>query len=120
MTDDLDSLDKIEQQATRRPPKERGFSTGLEGMGHKAAAGATSGKSMAGHYKRYTAYLAPESVDRLKEITAETGRRRPTGSSSTRSRSMTRLRPKTGVAVVRRRVRGDEGGRVVLHSFIFE
>ena len=97
MTDDLDSLDKIEQQATRRPPKERGFSTGLEGMDHKAAAGATSGKSMAGHYKRYTAYLAPESVDRLKEITAE-----------------------TGVAVVRRRVRGDEGGRVVLHSFIFE
>ena len=120
MTDDLDSLDKIEQQATRRPPKERGFSTGLEGMDHKAAAGATSGKSMAGYYKRYPAYLAPESVDRLKEITAETGRGRPTGSSSTRSRSMTRLRPKTGVAVVRRRVRGDEGGRVVLHSFIFE
>jgi len=45
---------------------------------------------MTGHYKRYMAYLAPESVDRLKEITAE-----------------------TGVAVVRRRVRGDEGGRVV-------
>ncbi len=33
MTDDLDPLDKIEQQATRQPPKGWGFSTELKGMG---------------------------------------------------------------------------------------
>jgi len=112
MTDDnLDFLDKIEQQGAKRPPKGRGkgFSTGLETVSHKAAARATGGKSMAGHYKRYTAYLAPESVGRLKEIAAETGL-----SQAETTRWFVEhmialydagLRPETEVAVVRRRVK---------------
>lgn len=112
MTDDnLDFLDKIEQQAAKRPPKGRGrgFSTGLESVSHKAAARATGGKSMAGNYKRYTAYLSPESIGRLKEIAEETGL-----SQAETARWFIEhmielyeegLRPETEVAVVRRRVK---------------
>jgi hypothetical protein len=111
MTDDLDFLDKLEQQAAKRPAKGKGrdFSTGLESMSHKAAAKATGGKSMAGHYKRYTAYLSPESIGRLKEIAAATGL-----SQAETARWFVEhmialydggLRPETEVAVVRRRVK---------------
>jgi predicted DNA-binding protein len=112
MTDDsLDFLDKIEQQAAKRPAKGRGraFNTGLETVSHKAAARATGGKSMAGHYKRYTAYLSPESIDRLKAIAEEMGL-----SQAETARWFIEhmialydegLRPETEVAVVRRRVK---------------
>ena len=114
MTDDsLDFLNKIEQQAARPPAKGKGrgrdFSTGLEGMSHKAAAKATGGKSMAGNYKRYTAYLAPGDIARLKQIAAETGL-----SQAETARWFIEhmielydagLRPETEVAVVRRRVK---------------
>ena len=110
MDDNLDFLDKIEQQAAKRPLKGRGrgFSTGLEGVSHKAAAKATGGKSMAGHYKRYTAYLSPESIERLKAIAADPGL-----SQAETARWFVEhmialyddgLRPETEVAVVRRRV----------------
>ncbi len=112
MSDDsLDFLDKIEKQAAKPPAKGRGraFNTGLETVSHKAAAKATGGKSMAGHYKRYTAYLSPESIDQLKEIAAEIGL-----SQAETARWFIEhmialydagLRPETEVAVVRRRVK---------------
>ena len=112
MTDDnLDFLDKIEQQAAKRPTKGRGraFNTGLEGVSHKAAARATGGKAMAGNYKRYTAYLSPESIGRLKAIADEIGL-----SQAETARWFVEhmialydggLRPETEVAVVRRRLK---------------
>jgi hypothetical protein len=111
MDDNLDFLDKLEQQAAKRPAKGRGrsFQTGLEGVSHKAAARATGGKSMAGNYRRYTAYLAPESIARLKEIADETGL-----SQAETARWFVEhmialydagLRPESEVAVVRRRLK---------------
>lgn len=114
MTDNsLDFLDKIEQQGGKPPARKRGkgFSTGLESMSHKAAARATAGKSMAGNYKRYTAYLAPESIARLKAIAEEVGL-----SQAETARWFVEhmialydegLRPETEVAVVRRRLKRD-------------
>ncbi len=111
MSDDsLDFLNQIEQQAAKPPSKKRGraFNTGLEAVSHQAAARAVGGKSMAGHYKRYTAYLSPESIARLKEIARETGL-----SQAETARWFIEhmialydggLRPETEVAVVRRRV----------------
>lgn len=113
MTDDsLDFLDQLEQQAAKRPAgKGRGkqFATGLETVSHKAAARATDSRSMAGNYKRYTAYLSPESIGRLKEIADATGL-----SQAETARWFVEhmialydagLRPETEVAVVRRRLK---------------
>jgi len=109
--DFLDPLDKLERQAAKRPAKGRGhdFSTGLETVSHKAAARATAARSMAGNYKRYTAYLPPEHIERLKDIAAATGL-----SQAETARWFVEhmlalydagLRPETEVAVVRRRVK---------------
>lgn len=112
MDDSLDFLDNLEQQAARRPAgKGRGkrFATGLETVDYKAAARATDSHAMAGNYKRYTAYLAPESIARLKDIAAETGL-----SQAETARWFVEhmialydqgLRPETEVAVVRRRLK---------------
>lgn len=109
MDDNLDFLDQIEQQAAKRPKgRGRGFSTGLESVSHKAAAKATGAKSMAGNYRRYTAYLSPESIDRLKEIAAETGLSQAETARWFVDHMIALyddgLRPETEVAVVRRRV----------------
>ena len=108
MTDDsLDFLDKIEQQAAKR--RGRAFNTGPETVSHKAAAKATGGKSMAGHYKRYTANLSPESIDRLKAIAEEMGLSQAETACWYIEHIIALydegLRPETEVAVVRRRVK---------------
>lgn len=112
MTDDdrLDFLNKLEQ-LPRASTSSRGkkFSTGLETVSHKEAAKATASKSMAGNYMRYTAYLDPESITRLKAIADEIGL-----SQAETARWFVEhmielydegLRPETEVAVVRRRLK---------------
>lgn len=114
MTDSLDFLDKLEQQAAERPTRKgrgkgRDFSTGLESVSHREAERATGGKRMAGRHMRYTVYLAPESIGRLKEIAAAIGL-----SQAETARWFVEhmiglydagLRPETEVAVVRRRLK---------------
>ena len=39
-------------------------------VSHRDAERATGGKRMAGRHMRYTVYLSPESIGRLKEIAA--------------------------------------------------
>jgi hypothetical protein len=109
--DRLDFLDKIEQPSriSARGARGKKFSTGLETVSHKEAAKATASKSMAGNYMRYTAYLSPESIVRLKEIADEIGL-----SQAETARWFVEhmielydegLRPETEVAVVRRRLK---------------
>ena len=116
MTDDsLDFLDKLEQQTAERPSKRRGrgrgFNTGLETVSHRDAERATGGKRMAGRHMRYTVYLSPESIGRLKEIAAAIGL-----SQAETARWFVEhmiglydagLRPETEVAVVRRRLKRE-------------
>lgn len=115
MTDDsLDFLNQLEQQAAKPPAgkgKGKKFATGLETVSYKEAARATASKSMAGNYMRYTAYLSPESIARLKAIADEIGL-----SQAETARWFVEhmielyeggLRPETEVAVVRRRLKRD-------------
>jgi hypothetical protein len=115
MNDSLDFLDKLEQQAAERPTRpgrgKKSFSTGLETVSHRAAEHATGGKRMAGRHMRYTVYLAPETIGRLKEIAADVGL-----SQAETARWFVEhmialydagLRPETEVAVVRRRLKRE-------------
>ncbi len=74
--DSLDFLDDAEptkpaKQSRRKSRRPQRFNTGLERVTHKEAARATASKSMAGQYKRYTVYLAPDDIAHFKEIAAE-------------------------------------------------
>ena len=112
MDDSLDFLDKLEQQAAERPSRKgrgKGFNTGLERVSHQEASRATAGKRMAGRHMRYTVYLPPETIGRLKEIAADVGL-----SQAETARWFVEhmialydggLRPETEVAVVRRRLK---------------
>lgn len=116
MDDSLDFLDKLEKQAAERPAgkrrgKGRDFSTGLERVSHQDAARATANKRMAGRHMRYTVYLPPEAIGRLKEIAADVGL-----SQAETARWFVEhmialydagLRPETEVAVVRRRLKRE-------------
>lgn len=115
MSDDsLNFLDNLERQTAERPARKgrgRDFSTGLERVTHQDAERATGGKRMAGRHLRYTVYLAPGSVTRLKEIAAAIGL-----SQAETARWFVEhmialydagLRPETEVAVVRRRLKRE-------------
>ena len=75
--DHLSFLDKIPadsaitRRRTRRHRQE--FNTGLEEVTASQAARATGSKSMAGQYKRYTVYLAPEVIERFKRMSKDIG-----------------------------------------------
>ncbi|HET6443554.1 MAG TPA: hypothetical protein VMV80_08155 [Anaerolineales bacterium] len=69
----LDEIAESPPASSRRKRRGRGdkFETGLEDVSYREAARATANKSMAGQYKRYTVYLAPEDIAHLKEVAAE-------------------------------------------------
>jgi hypothetical protein len=115
--DSLDFLDQIEERKTGRS-KGRGsrrgeqFTTGLETVSYGEAARATASKSMAGQYKRYTVYLSPEDIARIKDIASDVGL-----SQAETGRWFFQhmfklyedgLRPKTEPVVVRRRLKREE------------
>jgi hypothetical protein len=115
--DSLEFLDEIEEStvrrsASRKKRRDEAFSTGLESVSYGEAARATGSKSMAGQYKRYTVYLSPEDIARVKEIAADVGL-----SQAETSRWIFQhmfqlydegVRPKTEPVVVRRRLLRDE------------
>lgn len=115
--DRLDFLDEVEestpkQSKRRKRRREDEFSTGLETVSYGQAAKATASKSMAGQYKRYTVYLAPEDIAHFKDIAADVGL-----SQAETGRWFFQhmfdlyengLRPKTEPVVVRRRLKREE------------
>jgi hypothetical protein len=77
--DSLDFLDEVlpnqakEKRRSGSAKKADAFSTGLESVSYNQAARATSSKSMAGQYKRYTVYLSPEDIATFRDIAADIG-----------------------------------------------
>jgi hypothetical protein len=115
--DSLDFLDEIQEGSSKRSKgrgshREDEFSTGLESVSYGQAARATGSKSMAGQYKRYTVYLAPEEIARFKDVAADVGlSQAETGRWFFQHMFQLYedgLRPRTEPVVVRRRLKRDE------------